>query len=60
MLEHLMCLTDEQKQLMAYSVLLQFILDENSKRLIKQLGIERVAKEIGGRYKVGCVSIIPV
>ena len=57
MLRHLLNLTDDQKQLEAYSVLFNFILDEPSKILIKRVGIEAIVRGIGGPIIVGHASV---
>ncbi len=57
MIRHLMNLTDDQRQLEAYDVLLDVILDDDSKLLIERVGIDNVVRGIGGPYIVGHASI---
>lgn len=60
MLRHLMNLTNDQKQIVAWSTLLDHILDDKARDLINRVGIEYVVKEIRGRYTFRTATIVPV
>lgn len=62
MIEHLIDKTEQQKQLEAWNDFLEFTLDRESKKLITQLGIISIVREMRarGRYTVNMTYITPV
>lgn len=59
MLDDLLNLTEEQRRLVAWGQLLEHLLDEPSKDLIKRMGIKQVVKYIGNRYSIQAGVIHP-